>query len=496
MISKYAACLLFAYLTQIEASTTPATPLPTTSSWWDTDYPKAVITLAVLAGALIIGIAIAKLAEWFYKRNSVRDDASDISEHTKELLRKQLALLSMRKNRKALHSGQLKDHENPEIDQKAKTSKILKTWMNKAKRSRTKSENNTITATVIVNNNAAVFDSANSPPSRPKTRISFSDEQKKYNDAQQQWDDVNEITADVSPVPLAEGSEGNKKQLVNGSAGKRSESPVKRSASPKKRPSLKSVSEAQASAKNTKGSLTSEEFEFIDETLKAMDDKKPEGKPVKNKSPASPKSRTPSPKKRTTSPPKKDSEVAPKKSDTITPNPVIKNDAIKSKPANRASPTAPPGLEPKPPLNKTVAADDNGQDSVAYSRYSVPSPRSDNNKTIPRPVSAWKPEQGSQPSTSDSAAKKSTSTIVKDTKANSGNHASPPPATSSKTRPQTGASTSTGKTKSADDKARPVTASTRVVATNHQSKDSNSTKKQTTPTKTAYSDRPTAKSAK
>ena len=42
------------------------------------EIPKSVISIAVLAGALIIGLIIAKCVNVFYDRQSIRDDASDI----------------------------------------------------------------------------------------------------------------------------------------------------------------------------------------------------------------------------------------------------------------------------------------------------------------------------------------------------------------------------------------------------------------------------------
>jgi uncharacterized membrane protein len=79
-------------------STFPATTAPTatTTAWIDQEYPKAVISLSVLALAILLGFGIAKLADWCYEREAIRDDASDISENTKELLKAQLALMGFR----------------------------------------------------------------------------------------------------------------------------------------------------------------------------------------------------------------------------------------------------------------------------------------------------------------------------------------------------------------------------------------------------------------
>lgn len=89
------------------------------------DLPKAVITLGVLGGALVIGLIIAKLADYFYERSSVRDDASDISEHTKELLKTQLELMRMGKNRD-------RDKAKSETAEE-QTARAMTLWSNKVK---------------------------------------------------------------------------------------------------------------------------------------------------------------------------------------------------------------------------------------------------------------------------------------------------------------------------------------------------------------------------
>lgn len=49
--------------------------------------PMAVITIAIVAGAILIGVGIAKLFDFIHDRRALRDDASDISEFTKNILR-------------------------------------------------------------------------------------------------------------------------------------------------------------------------------------------------------------------------------------------------------------------------------------------------------------------------------------------------------------------------------------------------------------------------
>lgn len=98
----------------------------TTSSAND-DLPKAVITLGVLGGALVIGLIIAKLADYCYERSSVRDDASDISEHTKELLRTQLELMRMGKSKDRDKFDKIKGEPEEQ------TTKAMAVWSSKVK---------------------------------------------------------------------------------------------------------------------------------------------------------------------------------------------------------------------------------------------------------------------------------------------------------------------------------------------------------------------------
>ena len=44
----------------------------------DAEIPKSVISIGVLAGALVIGLIIAKVVNVIYDRQDIRDDASDI----------------------------------------------------------------------------------------------------------------------------------------------------------------------------------------------------------------------------------------------------------------------------------------------------------------------------------------------------------------------------------------------------------------------------------
>lgn len=58
---------------------------------------KAVITCSVLAVAFILSIIIARLVDICYDRRTLADDASDISESTRQIIRARLSVIQFRK---------------------------------------------------------------------------------------------------------------------------------------------------------------------------------------------------------------------------------------------------------------------------------------------------------------------------------------------------------------------------------------------------------------
>ena len=58
---------------------------------------KILITFVVIAVALISAAIIAKLVDKFYEKRIVTDDASDISDNTRDLIRTRLAVIQFRK---------------------------------------------------------------------------------------------------------------------------------------------------------------------------------------------------------------------------------------------------------------------------------------------------------------------------------------------------------------------------------------------------------------
>ncbi len=69
------------------------------------DIPIAVITLCVLIFLIAVGFGIAKLVDYCHDRQAIRDDASDVSEYTRELLRAQLFLAFTNKARRKRKRG-------------------------------------------------------------------------------------------------------------------------------------------------------------------------------------------------------------------------------------------------------------------------------------------------------------------------------------------------------------------------------------------------------
>ena len=102
-----------------------ATP-ETDGSWLDNaTVPVALVTLAILGVCTMIGFLIAKAVDHCYDRQAIRDDVSDISEFTKELLKAQF-LYSF--NKKLI--GKVKSNET--VKQRAR--RLGRIWVAKARK--------------------------------------------------------------------------------------------------------------------------------------------------------------------------------------------------------------------------------------------------------------------------------------------------------------------------------------------------------------------------
>lgn len=88
--------------------------------------PKSVITIAVLAGAILVGVVVAKLVDICHDKRSLRDDASDMSEKTKEFLKGGKARLALM----AFQTSQNKE-EPQKPDAQTAAKKMAKIWSTK-----------------------------------------------------------------------------------------------------------------------------------------------------------------------------------------------------------------------------------------------------------------------------------------------------------------------------------------------------------------------------
>ena len=62
---------------------------------------KALITVGVLGGAIVVAVIVAKIVDYCYDhRIAISDDDSDISESTRDLIRMRLALTAFKKKTK------------------------------------------------------------------------------------------------------------------------------------------------------------------------------------------------------------------------------------------------------------------------------------------------------------------------------------------------------------------------------------------------------------
>ncbi|ESO87918.1 hypothetical protein LOTGIDRAFT_234898 [Lottia gigantea] len=88
------------------------------------DLSKAFITLGILFGALVISLIVAKIVDFCYDRSTLSDDASDISEHTRKLIRARLAVMAFPKRGEPV---------NP-ASKAQRVSRVIRIWSAKSKR--------------------------------------------------------------------------------------------------------------------------------------------------------------------------------------------------------------------------------------------------------------------------------------------------------------------------------------------------------------------------
>ena len=111
----------------------PTTPAPTSTYdyFLEDVLPKSVITLLGLGSFILIGVLVAKLADRFHDKLALRDDASDVSENTKDLLKTRRAVLTFSTSKiRSVADSRMRDLEL--------ARKFCRMWMVRADISRKK----------------------------------------------------------------------------------------------------------------------------------------------------------------------------------------------------------------------------------------------------------------------------------------------------------------------------------------------------------------------
>lgn len=88
----------------------------------DDIIPKVIIAIAVIVAAALIGFGLAKLLDYIYDHSQVNDNASDMSENTKQMLKAHLVLQKMKKKKKDVTLG---DAGGDEEKKEKKVPKLL-----------------------------------------------------------------------------------------------------------------------------------------------------------------------------------------------------------------------------------------------------------------------------------------------------------------------------------------------------------------------------------
>ena len=89
--------------------------------------PKAVITVAGMIVFVLLALSIAKLVDYCYDRHAISDDASDISDYTREILKGQLMLAFSKTSNK---------DKNTKLTTEEVTRKFVKVWRAKVARNK------------------------------------------------------------------------------------------------------------------------------------------------------------------------------------------------------------------------------------------------------------------------------------------------------------------------------------------------------------------------
>ncbi|XP_063439682.1 uncharacterized protein LOC134720979 [Mytilus trossulus] len=96
-------------------------------------YPKIVITICIALFGVILAVIIAKVANVCHDRAVIQDDASDISDNTKNIIRARLSLIALQRKARNVGIG----------------TKFFRLWSRKANDTLTGNENDKTSSTVI-----------------------------------------------------------------------------------------------------------------------------------------------------------------------------------------------------------------------------------------------------------------------------------------------------------------------------------------------------------
>ncbi|CAC5403977.1 unnamed protein product [Mytilus coruscus] len=103
-----------------------------TASYTET-YPKIVITICIALFGVILAVIIAKVANVCHDRAVIEDDASDISDNTRNIIRARLSLIALQRKARSVGVGQ----------------RFFRLWSRKANDTLTGNESDKTSSTVI-----------------------------------------------------------------------------------------------------------------------------------------------------------------------------------------------------------------------------------------------------------------------------------------------------------------------------------------------------------
>ncbi len=156
------------YVSVYEDSTVTVPPSYGEPKDIDTYFPKSVIALVGLGLCLIIGILVAKAVDKIHDQLSLRDDASDMSDHTRDLLKARFAIFAFTDGKGV---DDVRDARLRDLDRARKFGRI---WMARAAISRRKKKDKSKLAVPVTNKDTNSSNKVQEPGAPNKvTLVSF-----------------------------------------------------------------------------------------------------------------------------------------------------------------------------------------------------------------------------------------------------------------------------------------------------------------------------------